>query len=72
MPENKFFTNNPQFGHAYVPIQVMNKIYSPDEGLDKGTIFPELYNKYRPLESMEVIKYLKDYKERGCAYESRK
>lgn len=71
MQENKFFTSNPMFGHAYVPIQVMNKIFSPDESLEKGTTFPELYNNYRPLESMEVIRYLKDYKERGCAYESR-
>lgn len=71
MQENKFFTSNPMFGHAYVPIQVMNKIFSPNESLEKGTTFPELYNNYRPLESMENIKYLRDYKERGCMYESR-
>ena len=71
MQENKFFTSNPMYGHAYVPIQIMKKIYAPQEGLERGTIFPELYNNYKPLESMEVIRYLKDYKERGCAYESR-
>ena len=71
MQENKFFASNPMYGHAYVPIQIMNKIYSPEEGLDRGTIFPELYNKYRPLESMEVIEYLKNYKERSCPYEPR-
>ena len=72
MQENKFFTSNPQFGHAYVPIQVMKNIFSPEEGLKKGTIFPELYNCYNPLESMEVIRYLKDYQERSCAYEPRR
>ena len=72
MQENKFFTSNPQFGYAYVPIQNMTRIYPPEDGLDKGTVFPELYNNYKPLESMEVIRYLKDYKERGCAYESGK
>ena len=72
MQENKFFTSYPMYGYAYVPIQIMNKIYSTEEGLDKGTVFPELYNCYEPLESMEIIKHLKNYKERGCAYESRK
>ena len=71
MQENKFFTSYPMYGHAYVPIQVMNKIYSPEEGLDRGTMFPELYSKYNPLDSMEVIRYLRDYKERSCPYESR-
>ncbi|MBR3697141.1 MAG: spore coat associated protein CotJA [Clostridia bacterium] len=71
MQDNKFFSSNPMFGHAYVPIQVMKKIYFPEESLEKGTAFPELYNQYRPLESMEAIRFLKDYKERSCAYEPR-
>ena len=68
MQENKFFTSNPMFGHAYVPIQIMKKIYSPEKSLEQGTAFPELYNFYRPFESMEVIEYLKNYKEGGCRY----
>lgn len=31
---------------AYVPYQVMSKIYEPMKGLMKGTIFPELYRPY--------------------------
>lgn len=29
-------------GYAYVPIQYLNEIYSACEGLQNGTIFPEL------------------------------
>lgn len=30
MQENKFFTSNPMYGHAYVPIQIMGKIFTPE------------------------------------------
>ena len=29
-------------GYAFVPVQTINDIYSPQEGLMVGTIFPEL------------------------------
>lgn len=29
-------------GYAYVPIQYLNDVYSTEEGLCNGTIFPEL------------------------------
>ena len=29
-------------GYAFVPVQTFNDIYSPSEGLHRGTIFPEL------------------------------
>ncbi|MBR5236730.1 MAG: spore coat associated protein CotJA [Clostridia bacterium] len=29
-------------GYAYVPVQHFGKTYSPEEGLERGTIFPEL------------------------------
>lgn len=29
-------------GYAFVPIQQMNELYSPEDGLKAGTIFPEL------------------------------
>lgn len=29
-------------GYAYVPIQKFGETYSPEEGLENGTIFPEL------------------------------
>ena len=32
--------------HAYVPYQQFKTIYSPEEGLRKGTVFPELTNLY--------------------------
>jgi len=32
---------------AYVPFQYMNQVYSPEEALRKGTIFPELYKPYK-------------------------
>ncbi len=29
-------------GYAYVPIQRLEKVYSPSRGIKAGTIFPEL------------------------------
>lgn len=29
-------------GYAFVPVQTFNDIYSPAEGLQNGTIYPEL------------------------------
>lgn len=37
---------NPQLANAYVPYQVMCKIYEPMKALMKGTIFPELVRPY--------------------------
>lgn len=31
---------------AYIPYQVLYKVYEPMKGLMKGTIFPELYRPY--------------------------
>ena len=38
----------PEFklAEAYVPYQVLQKVYEPMKGLMKGTIFPELYRPY--------------------------
>ncbi|SHI59550.1 spore coat associated protein CotJA [Lutispora thermophila] len=35
-----------KLARAYVPFQVMDKIYEPWKGLMRGTIFPELYDPY--------------------------
>ncbi|HLR33987.1 MAG TPA: spore coat associated protein CotJA [Tissierellales bacterium] len=35
-----------QLARAYVPFQIMNQIFSPEEALRKGTLFPELYEPY--------------------------
>lgn len=50
----------PKLAHAYVPFQQLKTIYPPMEGLDKGTIFPELYDPYCPKRNhsgneMEVL-----------------
>ncbi len=37
-----FMPVRPEFGQAYVPYQLYNKISSAKDGLRKGTIFPEL------------------------------
>jgi hypothetical protein len=34
-------------GYAYVPVQRWRMMYSPEEGLSRGTMFEELY---KPLE----------------------
>jgi len=37
----------PMYATAYVRFQQLNTLYSPMEGLERGTIFPELYFPYR-------------------------
>lgn len=66
MQTNTFFTSYPMYGHAYVPVQTMTKIFKPHEGLCQGTIFPELVSPYEPLQSVAENKYLRNYNEGGC------
>lgn len=54
------FPTNYMYGQSYVPIQRMNKTFTPDVGLRMGTIFPELVSPYAPGQSMAEIKYLKN------------
>ncbi len=35
--------NKQKLGYAYVPVQKIDKVYSPEEGFLKGSLFPELY-----------------------------
>ncbi|MGE5396612.1 MAG: spore coat associated protein CotJA [Chitinophagales bacterium] len=37
-----------ELARVYIKIQQYNKKWSPMEGLQKGTIFPELYRPYEP------------------------
>lgn len=53
------FPSNYMFGQSYVPIQYMNKTFTPEVGLEMGTIFPELVSPYRPCQSVEEIEYIK-------------
>lgn len=71
MQTNNIFTSKPMYGHAYTPIQTMNKIFEPAEGLREGTIFPELVSHYAPLQSMLENRYLRNHKDGGCRHEYR-
>ncbi len=37
-----------QLGRAYVPFQVLGEMFTPEQALMKGTLFPELYQPYKP------------------------
>ena len=57
--EDSVFPNNPLLAQSYVPIQTLDKTFTPCCGLKNGTIFPELVRPYEPCQSMEFINYLK-------------
>lgn len=54
------FPDNYLYGHAYTPNQTMNKTFTPEVGLEHGTIFPELVSPYYPGQSMDFINYLRN------------
>ncbi len=37
---------------SYIIFQQLNRLYTLDEGLRKGTIFPELYIPYKPSQKI--------------------
>lgn len=41
-----------ELARAYVPFQRAHSLFSPEDGLVKGTIFPELFHPYTPKHSM--------------------
>ena len=47
MPEQQF-----QLAHAYIPIQIFEGTYEPEEGLRRGTVFPGLYSPYYTHENL--------------------
>ena len=49
MNNRKYVAPGLKLAHAYVPYQVMNKVFSSKEALCKGTLFPELYMPYEVL-----------------------
>ena len=59
------FPENPMLAQSYVPIQYLDKTFTPRCGLKMGTIFPELVSPYSPGQSMEEIAYLKARNEIG-------
>jgi len=48
----------PVLAQAYVPIQQMERTFTPEVGLSMGTIFPELVRPYMPLQSIADKEYI--------------
>lgn len=59
------FPSNPMLGQSYVPLQEMNRTFTPCCGLKMGTIFPELVSPYMPGQSMAENDYLRRNNEIG-------
>lgn len=53
------FPQNPTLAQSYVPIQTLDKTFTPCVGLKMGTIFPELVSPYAPGQSVEEIAFIK-------------
>lgn len=53
------FPQNPLLAQSYVPIQTMDKTFTPCVGLKMGTIFPELVSPYSPCQSVEENAFIK-------------
>ena len=45
---------------SYVMDQILNKTFSPEEALKRGTVFPELATSYDPGDSMREIEFLRN------------
>ena len=63
--ETNVFSSNPMLAQSYVPIQTLDKTFTPCCGLKNGTIFPELVSPYVSGQSMEFINYLRRRNEIG-------
>ena len=63
--DENVFPSNPLLAQSYVPIQTLDKTFTPCCGLKNGTIFPELVSPYEPCDSMKFINYLKGRNEIG-------
>ena len=63
--EPSVFPLNPMLAQSYVPIQEMDKTFTPCCGLKMGTIFPELVSPYMPGQSTMEIEYLRNSNEIG-------
>jgi hypothetical protein len=60
MPMMPFMPARPKLAEAYVPYQRYTISYRPEEALEKGTMFPELYDPYE-IKMYEGEKYY-DYR----------
>lgn len=57
---NNAFPENYLYGYAYTPNQCMGTTFTPENGLQNGTIFPELVSPYSPGQSIDFIEYLRN------------
>lgn len=64
--QNGIGVTNLMYGHCYVPNQTLSTIYSAEQGLDNGTMFPELVSIYVPNQSLATMNYLRNYNWGGC------
>lgn len=53
------FPENYLYGHAYTPVQTLNNTFTPEIGLQNGSIFPELVSPYSPCQSIDFIEFLR-------------
>lgn len=64
-PVSNIFPSNPMLGQSYVPLQEMDRTFTPCCGLKMGTIFPELVSPYMPGQSIAENDYLRENNEIG-------
>jgi hypothetical protein len=53
------FPTNYMYGQSYVPIQYIDKTFTPEEGLRNGSMFPELVSPYNPSDSIRENQFLR-------------
>lgn len=58
--QNNAFPENYLYGYAYTPNQCMNRTFTPEVGLENGSLFPELVSPYSPGQSIDFIEYLRN------------
>ena len=63
---NNQFPSKIMYGHAYTPNQTFSTIYSAEQGLAHGTMFPELVSYYAPNQSLATMNYLRNASRGGC------
>ena len=56
MNENHWDQSGPALAMAYVPMQRLNTVFSLDDALENGTLFPKLYKPFL------------GYREGGCGH----
>ena len=55
MPPVPFMPIHPILARAYVPYQISQKTFSLSEALEKGTLYPELYQPYEKKNKPNVV-----------------